>query len=92
MMKLLEKAVILADLWEIFDGDENWEPFFRYSDLGIPFAFGVSNGYILDLSMEGERVIEETWDFVCDIMQLDPDGEWEDTASFLKSANYVEEK
>jgi hypothetical protein len=89
-MELLDKANIIAEVWGAFGEQEEWQDFFEYFDLGIPFAYGLANGFILDLSPDGEQSIEDTWDSLCTILGLDPQGEWEDTTSFLNSANYME--
>jgi len=37
------KASILSDLWLNYRQDEEFQDFVEYNDLGLPFAYGVSN-------------------------------------------------
>jgi hypothetical protein len=54
------KAFILGQLWVQFKGEEEFEDFFEYNDLGLPLAFAVSDGMIKH-TPELEQCINETW-------------------------------
>jgi hypothetical protein len=38
------KAGILADLWQDYREDEDFQDFIEYNDLGLPLAYAVANG------------------------------------------------
>jgi hypothetical protein len=90
-MNLVDKCDILSDAWDVFGEDEVWTGFFDHADLGIPFAFGVSNGYILDMSPEGEALIQDTWEFFCTILNLSSVQEWEGLEEMMIAAGILQE-
>jgi hypothetical protein len=55
-----KKAFILGQLWVQFKGEEEFEDFFEYNDLGLPLAFALSEGMIKH-TPELEQCINETW-------------------------------
>jgi len=77
-MELIDKATILASVWISAQNDRNWDEFFQDNNLGIPYAFGIVYGHILSLSTDGEIQVKETWNSLCDKMDIDPDGAYVD--------------
>jgi hypothetical protein len=88
-MDFASKCDILADAWTVFDNDEDWEALITYADLGLPFAFGVANGFILDLSPEGEAMIQDSWEHLCNLMDLPDDEEWESLEAMMIAAKLI---
>lgn len=56
---------------------EFFSDFIIYNDLGVPLA----QALVYDLStpsQDGERLIMETWQNFCDLLDIDPDDDYED--------------
>lgn len=75
-MELIDKARILADFAEIYRNQEDWQDFISYNDLGIPYAIGLAFGHILDMSSDGETLIQDTWSHLCEVLGIDSDEEY----------------
>ena len=75
-MELIDKARIIADFAEAHGGQPDWFDFMRYNDLGIPYAVGLTNGHILDMSEAGERFVADTWDDLCNTLDIDANAEY----------------
>ena len=58
------RCEILADLWSNYRDEEEFQDFIRYSDLGLPFAYGVSTEilFVDDPDSPAYQIIDETWD------------------------------
>ncbi len=59
--KFLTKCDILADFWVGYKGDEDYEDFISYNDLGLPLAYAISTG-IVEKTKKAKTFVEETWD------------------------------
>ena len=68
-MQLIDKANVLSQLWML----DREHDVCVFADLGMPYSFGVANGDILNLSAEGEEMIEATWRYFCNYFSLNPD-------------------
>ena len=76
------KAEILADLWMSFRGQEEWEDFIEYNDLGLPLAYAVSNN-IATLQPLGEKFINETFDVLLSAVGIESDTGFESLDDIL---------
>ena len=56
---------------------EFFKDFVIYNDLGIPLAQAVTYE-LAEPTEAGEEVIVETWNNFCNMLDVDPDGEYED--------------
>jgi hypothetical protein len=74
MMELIDKANVLAELW-MLDRDHR---VCEYADLGMPYAFGVATGDILDLSPDGEKMVNDAWEYFCNTFALNPNDDLTD--------------
>ena len=90
-MELIDKANILSELSLMYSDDERWSEFFSYHDLAMPYAFGLSFGHILELSPEGDNLIESAWLTFCDILRVDPNADWDGIISMFRNADFSEE-
>ena len=86
-MDLVRKCDILTEVWSKFDEDEEWEAFIEYLDLSLPFAFGVAKGLIVELSPEGQSMIQAAWEYLCGQLDLPEEGEWESLEEMLKASD-----
>lgn len=82
-MELIDKATILADVWLNAEGVEDLLALIEDYDLGFPYAFGIVNGHIRELSEEGEQQVLEAWDALCNSMDID------ETANYLDFEHMV---
>ena len=57
------KTHILADLWMNYRGDEQFDDFFEYNDLGLPLAYAISNKIVKDTD-NSLIFINETFDLL----------------------------
>lgn len=57
------KTEILADLWMNYRGDEEFNDFVEYNDLGLPLSYAVVN-QIAKVTPAGEKLISETFDLL----------------------------
>jgi hypothetical protein len=80
------KCLILEELSKAFTFGELDRDFFSefviYNDLGLPLAQMV----VYDLGTlndGGEKIIEETWVALCELLDLDPTEEFEDLDDML---------
>ena len=73
------KCLILGNLWVDYrddaEEDEGWNEFFTYADIGLPLAYMLSHG-IANPNDESNRFIDETWTVFCELLDIDPEGEY----------------
>ena len=82
-MELMDKATIIADVWLNAGNSEGIGAVIEDYDLGFPYAFGIVNGHIRDLSEEGEANVLQAWDALCNEMGID------ETADYLDFEHMV---
>ena len=75
-MNFGKKVDILADLYLEYNEDEAFADFFQMNNLGVPLALALRAGGVDTLTEDGERWINESWDDFCDLLQVDPEGEY----------------
>jgi len=79
-MDLELKCMILEEFSRDFTVGELDREFFSdfviYNDLGLPLAQSVVYK-LADLTEGGTRAIEETWINLCDLLELDPEEEYD---------------
>jgi hypothetical protein len=57
------KTHILADLWMNYRGDDQFDDFFEYNDLGLPLAYAISSKIVKDTD-QSHIFINETFDLL----------------------------
>lgn len=87
-MELIDKAAIVSDAWTRLGDDPRWQPYMQYFDLAMPFSFGVTMGYILELSIEGESLIENAYEALCEIARVDKNVEYASLDDMWANANW----
>ena len=70
-----KKCEILHDFYMEHSGSDEYEEFISLNDLGFPAAVLVMNGGAVLLD-EGERFVEETWQALCEELEIDHHGEY----------------
>jgi len=69
-MDFADKTGVIGQLWIEFRGDEDFEVFMDYNDLGCPMAYMVAEGLIKDLTPIGEEMIEETFKMFLELINV----------------------
>jgi hypothetical protein len=64
MLDTRAKAEIIFEFINDYRGDEAFEDFFSYNDLGVPMAVMIVNDLVI-LNEGGVEVIDETWESLC---------------------------
>jgi phosphoketolase len=67
------KCAILGALYSNYGQDPEFKDFAEFNDLGLPLAYLTSEG-LCELSTDGERYIEETWELFLASMNLNDTG------------------
>jgi hypothetical protein len=65
MLDTREKAEIIFEFINDYRGDEAFEDFFSYNDLGVPMAVMIVNDLVI-LNEGGVNVLDETWESLCE--------------------------
>lgn len=76
MIDNISKADIIVQFTQDQFVNEEYDEFFNYNDLGVPIAIALSNG-LVNLTEEGEALINETWKDLCELFDADPEEEYE---------------
>lgn len=70
---------LLSALWFFYSKEEEmsvvWKDFFDYADIGLPLAYMVDSG-IATAQPEGEKIINETWEALCALLDIDPTADY----------------
>jgi hypothetical protein len=69
-MDFADKTGVIGQLWIEFRGDEDFEVFMDYNDLGCPMAYMVAEGLIKDLTPIGEEMIIETFKMFLELINV----------------------
>ena len=73
MTDFSKKCEILGDLYSNYREDPEFRDFAEFNDLGLPLAY-LSHEGLCELSTDGERYIEETWNLFVDSLGIDDVG------------------
>lgn len=88
------KCEILGQLWVLHKDEPNnpegWQKFFSYCDLALPLAYMV----YLDITPEetisevGIQSVDEAFDILCDLLQVEEDVEYSDIEDIFQQSPY----
>lgn len=85
-MNTEEKCAILEQFSKQFTIGEIDREFFGdfvlYNDLGVPLASLIVYG-LADATSEGQAIIDETWTHLCELLDLDPEDDYDDFDEML---------
>ncbi len=86
MLDTREKAEIIFEFINDYRGDEAFEDFFNYNDLGVPMAVMIVNDLVI-LNEGGLNVLNETWESLCEnLNEADPDYDYESLDELIEKA------
>jgi hypothetical protein len=70
-----KRIAILSALWFFYADDESqpqmWLDYIARCDVGLPLAYSV-NQNLATLTDEGTEIIVETWEELCNMLDIDP--------------------
>ena len=67
------RCEILADLWMNYRGDEGFESFIEYNDLGLPLAYLISSKIVKPEAELATGFINETFELLMAALELEED-------------------
>lgn len=79
--QIIEEFMREYSLTDDFD-DDAFHEFVSYNDMGIPLAQSVVYN-LATLTDEGERLVTETWNSLCEIFDVEPDAEYKSIDDFF---------
>ena len=86
MLDTREKAEIIFEFINDYRGDEAFEDFFMYNDLGVPMAVMIVNDLVI-LNEGGVEVLNETWESLCEnLNDADPEYDYESLDELIEKA------
>ncbi len=86
MLDTREKAEIIFEFINDYRGDQAFEEFFNYNDLGVPMAVMIVNDLVV-LNEGGVRVLDETWESLCEnLNDADPEYDYESLDELIEKA------
>lgn len=65
-----KKCEILDKLWMEYRGEEAFESFMEYNDIGLPLAFAINEDIVKSTPM-AEAYVNEAWDLLCEMLKID---------------------
>ena len=86
MLGTREKAEIIFEFINEYRGDEAFEDFFSYNDLGVPMAVMIVNDLVI-LNESGVQVLDETWISLCEnLNDADVDYDYKDLNELIEKS------
>lgn len=90
-MELEQKCAIIEEVARDFTvGDldrEFFSDFIIYNDLGLPLAQVIIYN-LGSLNSDGQKVVEETWNQLCDLLGVDSEDEYIDLDDMIESGGF----
>ena len=73
MTDFVTQCLILGQLYANYKEEKDFKAFIEYNDLGLPFAFLTAEGLIMQVSDDGKRYIDESFEMFLESIKLTPD-------------------
>lgn len=73
MTDFVTQCVILGELYANYKDDKDFRAFIEYNDLGLPLAYLTAEGLIVQVSDDGKRYIDESFEMFIKSIKLSPD-------------------
>lgn len=94
-MEFEQKCVIIEEVARDFTvGDldrDFFSDFIIYNDLGLPLAQIVVYN-LGNLNDDGKKVVEETWQELCMLLDIDPDDEYDDLDDMIAAGGFEDDE
>ena len=73
MTDFATQCVILGELYENYKEEKNFKTFIEYNDLGLPLAYLIAQGLVVEVSDDGRRYIFDTFEMFLQSIKLSED-------------------
>lgn len=70
-----EKCELLHNFYIAFLSDDEYSDFIAINDVGFPCAYLSVMGYV-DITPVGVLAVNETWNALCEMLEIDPHAEY----------------
>jgi hypothetical protein len=80
-----KRCEILGRLWIEYRGEEEFDDFIEYNDIGLPFAYIISND-LGEPTKTGKAFINETWDLFLGTLGIKEDTGFETLDDVLEAS------
>jgi len=67
------QCVILGELYEGYKEEKDFRAFIEFNDLGLPLAYLISQGLVVEASDDGRRYIADTFEMFLQSIKLGQD-------------------
>jgi hypothetical protein len=84
-----KKCEILADLWLNHRGDDEFQDFIEYNDIGLPLAYAFTEK-LANPTEIGTKFVDETYDLFLQSLEL-PDIEWQSLEDMFAESQWQAE-
>jgi len=85
-----KRCEIITNFTDIANTESWAQGFFDFYDLGVPFAIG-SNGGMITLNDDGIRYVNDAWEGMCELLGVDPYGQYADIRDIMQFAGAISE-
>ena len=73
MTDFATQCVILGELYENYKEAKDFKAFIEYNDLGLPLAYLIAQGLVVEVSDDGKRYIFDTFEMFLESIKLSED-------------------
>ena len=89
-MSFEAKCAVLGEFWlnyrEGAEQNEAWSEFFNRNDIGLPLSYALAEGLVSGASAEAVIFVEQTWELLCEYLDLDSDEFYESLIAMLNDS------
>lgn len=90
-MNILTKCELIEEFSKNCIEDGTNRDFIKYNDLGIPLAVAVV-AEIADIKNDGTQIIDETYNLMCELLEIDKDKEYTNYDEYIADSNWEEDE
>jgi len=87
----LTKCEILAEVHVEASWNKELADFKAINDIGLPMAFLIDSD-LVEPKTDSSRYIEETWNNLCKLLNLDPNKKYKNSDDFINKSNSSEDE
>lgn len=83
-----KKCEILSEVHVEAGWNDELNEFRKYNDVGLPLAYLLNIGMVELKGNEGKESIEETWELLCEALEVDKDKDYENIDDLVQQSKY----
>jgi hypothetical protein len=73
MTDFTTQCIILGELYENYKEEKDFRAFIEFNDLGLPLAYLISQGLVVEVSDDGRRYVFDTFEMFLESIKLGED-------------------